>query len=525
VDALGIDPKHASFNGRIGLALGARGAGKAAAHYEPGRHAINITKVRGGGSYAHEWGHALDDVIARHYLPDTGQAGAMGFTNRPDSQHFPKDVRDAVARVMDAMNKPADPAAAQAKHKAELARLDGEVRSTLEEYNDKMAEVSKAKALPTDEAHRERKAQVADRMAAFERQRAEDLEARAATAPPKTKAKMLGEARDARYREKVAVERAAAHRASPVATEADAARLKALEGEAEKLRTTHNDVVKKYNDHRKVGPNTSEFRMNSKGAYLGSNHEMFARAFESFVADELEAKGRRNTYLVDHINKIGDEYPKGEERKNINGAMRNLVDVLTKGGHLAKAMAGPLFKGTPNGSIESPGLDTVSPAPGVVLPPRAHRDPFPFAGYMDFRGLPIHLENLRGSVRQGVDPSGKPWSVTMAHHYGEIESTEGADGDPLDVYVGPDVGSDVVVVVRQVDPDTRAFDEHKAMLGFASVNAALRAYRDQYNRPGFYGGHTTMTLDALPAWIAKNANKAEAPTDEPTLGNLTAALL
>ena len=186
---------------------------------------------------------------------------------------------------------------------------------------------------------------------------------------------------------------------------------------------------------------------------------------------------------------------------------------------------GRVAKGTPNGSLESPGLDAASPAPGVVLPPRAHRDPFPFAGYMDFRGLPVHLENLRGSVRQGVDPNGKPWSVTMAHHYGEIESTEGADGDPLDVYVGPDVGSDVVVVVRQVDPDTRAFDEHKAMLGFASVNAALRAYRDQYTRPGFYGGHATMTLGAFPEWIAKNANKAEAPTDEPTLGNLTAALL
>ena len=202
------------------------------------------------------------------------------------------------------------------------------------------------------------------------------------------------------------------------------------------------------------------------------------------------------------------------------------LDALARVNEIMKqAEAGAVAKGTPNGSLESPGLDTVSPAPGVVLPPRAHRDPFPFAGYMDFRGVPIHLENLRGSVRQGVDPSGKPWSVMMAHHYGEIESTEGADGDPLDVYVGPDMGSDVVVVVRQVDPDTRAFDEHKAMLGFASVNAALRAYRDQYNRPGFYGGHTTMTLDALPAWVAKNANKAEAPTDEPTLGNLTAALL
>jgi len=47
---------------QLGLAFGSRGHGKAAAHYEPGNHVINLTKTRGDGSLAHEWGHAL------HYM-------------------------------------------------------------------------------------------------------------------------------------------------------------------------------------------------------------------------------------------------------------------------------------------------------------------------------------------------------------------------------------------------------------------------------------------------------------------------
>ena len=30
------------------------------AHYEPARNVINLTRLKGAGSLAHEWGHALD---------------------------------------------------------------------------------------------------------------------------------------------------------------------------------------------------------------------------------------------------------------------------------------------------------------------------------------------------------------------------------------------------------------------------------------------------------------------------------
>ena len=64
--AINILPEEASIGGRLAIAFGARGSGNALAHYEPEREVINLTKMRGAGSLAHEWGHALDDIIGKN---------------------------------------------------------------------------------------------------------------------------------------------------------------------------------------------------------------------------------------------------------------------------------------------------------------------------------------------------------------------------------------------------------------------------------------------------------------------------
>ena len=51
----------------LGIAWGARGHSGALAHYEPVENVINLTKMRGAGSLAHEWGHALDCYIKEMY--------------------------------------------------------------------------------------------------------------------------------------------------------------------------------------------------------------------------------------------------------------------------------------------------------------------------------------------------------------------------------------------------------------------------------------------------------------------------
>jgi len=47
----------------LSIAYGARGSGKAAAHFEPKENVINLTKENGAGFLAHEWGHALDCFV------------------------------------------------------------------------------------------------------------------------------------------------------------------------------------------------------------------------------------------------------------------------------------------------------------------------------------------------------------------------------------------------------------------------------------------------------------------------------
>lgn len=63
---LGVHATFASLNGVLGLAYGSRGEGlsRAAAHFEPGRWVLHLTKESGPGAIAHEFGHAWDCWMA-----------------------------------------------------------------------------------------------------------------------------------------------------------------------------------------------------------------------------------------------------------------------------------------------------------------------------------------------------------------------------------------------------------------------------------------------------------------------------
>lgn len=55
-----LKTENVGFDLQIGIAFGARGRRGALAHYEPCLNMINITRQKGAGSLAHEYGHALD---------------------------------------------------------------------------------------------------------------------------------------------------------------------------------------------------------------------------------------------------------------------------------------------------------------------------------------------------------------------------------------------------------------------------------------------------------------------------------
>lgn len=62
-DAMKACDRDISYQGTLSIAFGARGSGNAAAHYEPLHKVINLTKMHGAGSLAHEWWHGLDDSL------------------------------------------------------------------------------------------------------------------------------------------------------------------------------------------------------------------------------------------------------------------------------------------------------------------------------------------------------------------------------------------------------------------------------------------------------------------------------
>lgn len=64
---LKISEKDISYQGTLSIAFGSRGRGNAAAHYEPLRKVINLTKMHGAGSLAHEWWHGLDDYLGTYF--------------------------------------------------------------------------------------------------------------------------------------------------------------------------------------------------------------------------------------------------------------------------------------------------------------------------------------------------------------------------------------------------------------------------------------------------------------------------
>lgn len=74
-------------------------------------------------------------------------------------------------------------------------------------------------------------------------------------------------------------------------------------------------------------------------------------------------------------------------------------------------------------------------------------------------------------------------------------------------YVGPDKEAQKVYVIHQNDPVTHKYDEDKCMLCFSSAADAKKAYMKQYDRPGFYGSMTTMTIDQFKSFIFSKKGK------------------
>lgn len=128
-----------------------------------------------------------------------------------------------------------------------------------------------------------------------------------------------------------------------------------------------------------------------------------------------------------------------------------------------------------------------------------------------FAGMDVSIENKAGSYREWYDVAAKQAGKTkQLYDYGYIRGTLGTDGDHVDVYLGPNEDAQEVFIVNQMKgPDFKRFDEQKVMLGFNSPADARMAYMAHFDKAGFFGGMTMMSMKDFKAKVLDKENHGE----------------
>ena len=185
------------------------------------------------------------------------------------------------------------------------------------------------------------------------------------------------------------------------------------------------------------------------------------------------------------------------KRKQIDPAKFEVVQTSRgRFGVKPKAQAAIELDAAAHGAATSPSNDLAEPT-------QAQKDAGNYQkGHVNLHGLDISVENPAGSERSGVDKSGKAWTSTLAHHYGYIKKTLGADGDHVDAFIGPNVASTRAFVVDQHHPEDGKWDEHKVILGADSLDQAREIYQANYAK-GWKGAKsiTETSVDGLKTWL------------------------
>ena len=132
-------------------------------------------------------------------------------------------------------------------------------------------------------------------------------------------------------------------------------------------------------------------------------------------------------------------------------------------------------------------------------------------GFVRLHGMDISIENPQGSVRSGTAPDGTRWENRIAHHYGYIKGSRGADNDQIDVFLTDGAEEATVAWVIDQKNDDGSFDEHKAIIGPKTEDEARAAYLANYDE-GWdgLGAITSMPMEAFKAWALDGKRKRKA---------------
>lgn len=137
-------------------------------------------------------------------------------------------------------------------------------------------------------------------------------------------------------------------------------------------------------------------------------------------------------------------------------------------------------------------------------------------GHIRIKGMPISIENPKGSYRTYKEEDGTEGKIKMKNHYGYFTNTtaQGKDRDAVDVFIGPNVEDFDYVYVIDQNNDKGEFDESKVMLGFNSKEHAKNAYLSNYSSDwdGFRS-ITKVSIRTFKKWLYRN-HKQNKPFSE-----------
>ncbi|MCU4393401.1 PLxRFG domain-containing protein [Acinetobacter parvus] len=364
-EVLKIPAKAISLNGDLALAFGARGQGlsSARAHYEPAKVVINLTKMNGAGSLAHEWWHAFDHYLARQdgiasaeWVVDADGTRSLKISNnskdRMVSHGFSyrnsgvrEDVRNAYTDLMKTMSTKAE------QYVEDVQAVDkfvGQSRGRVKEQLDSLREDLSRQRDPKY-YKRHNKPASAEQLVVFD------------TISQKL---INGELLETEWR--ADVKNKSAHgifsgaRWTNDALEQLGEIYKSVRGRSgfskdqdavlDRLRSAMNsyanrlkmlaDAQKEVSKTRKI---PTKFVMDAKNLdegrgsdYWTTPHELSARAFQGFVEDKITENNGRSPFLNHAPENAAIEtpwgwvrpYPHGDERKAINAKFSDLVDTL-----------------------------------------------------------------------------------------------------------------------------------------------------------------------------------------------------
>lgn len=301
--SLDIATTDISLGGKLAIAFGSRGRGSAAAHYEPDREVINLTKIRGAGSLSHEWGHALDDLVGK-------KLGIERFmTEVPNSSALPEPMKQI---LLDMQYRHATDEEIQENINKSTSLL----KNCLYRYFGSLLTLSYRKEINT----------IVDKMVDT------IVEARRSGDSCPTSELSDQDIKDIKTL------------SDRIGKPADSAVIQSFSTTARRISSVVNNrsgLVK--SDYEKNSEAFGKTYAKSDNGYWESTVEMFARAFATYSKDKLGTD--RCDYLNGHAESaytLQDDgtkvcaYPVGEERKRLNQRFDDLITWLKDEGILHK---------------------------------------------------------------------------------------------------------------------------------------------------------------------------------------------